>query len=112
MLGAPVAGNVGRALCELDGRIEPGELVVCEVSSFQLEDIHEFRPHVAVLLNLEPDHLDRHGSIEAYRAAKLRIFENQDEAATPRSSRSASTTFPAARSGSSSSRATRYPPSR
>ena len=77
MLGAPVAGNVGRALCDLDGRIEPGEVVVCEVSSFQLEDIHEFRPHVAVLLNLEPDHLDRHGSIDAYRAAKLRIFENQ-----------------------------------
>jgi len=79
MLGAPVAGNVGRALCELDGRIEPGEVVVCEVSSFQLEDIHAFRPHVAVLLNLEPDHLDRHGSIDAYRAAKLRIFENQGE---------------------------------
>jgi UDP-N-acetylmuramoylalanine--D-glutamate ligase len=79
MLGAPVAGNVGRALCDLDGRIEPGEVVVCEVSSFQLEDIHEFRPQVAVLLNLEPDHLDRHGSIDAYRAAKLRIFENQDE---------------------------------
>jgi UDP-N-acetylmuramoylalanine--D-glutamate ligase len=78
MLGAPVAGNVGRALCDLDGRIEPGEVVVCEVSSFQLEDIHEFRPHVAVLLNLEPDHLDRHGSLDAYRAAKLRIFENQD----------------------------------
>jgi UDP-N-acetylmuramoylalanine--D-glutamate ligase len=79
MLDAPVAGNVGRALCELDGRVEPGEVVVCEVSSFQLEDIHEFRPHVAVLLNLEPDHLDRHGSIDAYRAAKLRIFENQGE---------------------------------
>jgi UDP-N-acetylmuramoylalanine--D-glutamate ligase len=79
MLGAPVAGNVGRALCDLDGRIEPGEVVVCEVSSFQLEDIHEFRPHVAALLNLEPDHLDRHGSIDAYRAAKLRIFENQGE---------------------------------
>jgi UDP-N-acetylmuramoylalanine--D-glutamate ligase len=79
MLGAPVAGNVGRALCDLDGRIEPGEVVVCEVSSFQLEDVHEFKPHFAVLLNLEPDHLDRHGSMDAYRAAKLRIFENQDE---------------------------------
>ena len=77
MLGAPVAGNVGRALCELDGVVEPDEIVVCEVSSFQLEDIHEFRPRVAVLLNLEPDHLDRHGSLDAYRAAKLRIFENQ-----------------------------------
>jgi UDP-N-acetylmuramoylalanine--D-glutamate ligase len=82
MLGAPVAGNVGRALCDLDGRIEPGEVVVCEVSSFQLEDIHRFKPHVAVLLNLEPDHLDRHGSMDAYRTAKLRIFENQGEGDT------------------------------
>jgi UDP-N-acetylmuramoylalanine--D-glutamate ligase len=79
MLGAPVAGNVGRALCELDGQVEPGQVVVCEVSSFQLEDIHEFEPHVAVLLNLEPDHLDRHGTFEAYADAKLRIFENQSE---------------------------------
>ena len=78
MLGAPVAGNVGRALTELDGSVDPGEIVVCEVSSFQLEDIHAFKPHVAVLLNLEPDHLDRHGSFEAYAGAKLRIFENQD----------------------------------
>jgi UDP-N-acetylmuramoylalanine--D-glutamate ligase len=79
VLGAPVAGNVGRALTELDGEVEPEQLVVCELSSFQLEDIHEFRPRIAVLLNLEPDHLDRHGSFEAYRAAKLRIFENQRE---------------------------------
>jgi UDP-N-acetylmuramoylalanine--D-glutamate ligase len=78
MLGAPVAGNVGRALCELDGRLGEGGRVVCEVSSFQLEDVHEFRAKVAVLLNLEPDHLDRHGTLEAYRAAKLRVFENQD----------------------------------
>jgi UDP-N-acetylmuramoylalanine--D-glutamate ligase len=87
MLGAPVAGNVGRALTELDGQVEPGAWVVCEVSSFQLEDVHEFRPRVAVLLNLEPDHLDRHGSFEAYRDAKLRLFENQaagDTAVLPR----------------------------
>jgi UDP-N-acetylmuramoylalanine--D-glutamate ligase len=87
MLGVPVAGNVGRALCELDGKVEPGEVVVCEVSSFQLEDIHEFEPRVAVLLNLEPDHVDRHGSFEAYADAKLRIFENQesgDDAIVPR----------------------------
>ena len=82
MLGAPVAGNVGRALTDLDGQVEPEQVVVCEVSSFQLEDVHEFRPRVAVLLNLEPDHLDRHGSLEAYRDAKLRIFENQDEGDT------------------------------
>jgi UDP-N-acetylmuramoylalanine--D-glutamate ligase len=82
MLGAPVAGNVGRALSELDGAVEPGQLVVVELSSFQLEDVHEFRPRIAVLLNLEPDHLDRHGSFEAYRRAKLRIFENQTGADT------------------------------
>ena len=87
LLGAPVAGNVGRALSELDGEVEPDQLVVCELSSFQLEDIHAFRPRIAVLLNLEPDHLDRHGSFEAYRSAKLRIFENQtpeDAAVVPR----------------------------
>jgi len=82
MLGAPVAGNVGRALSELDGTVEPEQVVVVELSSFQLEDMHEFRPRIAVLLNLEPDHLDRHGSFEAYRRAKLRIFENQTEADT------------------------------
>ena len=82
MLGAPVAGNVGRALCDLDGDVEPEQIVVCEVSSFQLEDVHELRPRVAVLLNVEPDHLDRHGTLEAYRDAKLRIFENQGEGDT------------------------------
>jgi UDP-N-acetylmuramoylalanine--D-glutamate ligase len=82
ILDAPVAGNVGHALTELDGQVPPEQPVVCELSSFQLEDIHEFRAHIAVLLNLEPDHLDRHGSFEAYRAAKLRIFENQTPADT------------------------------
>jgi len=87
MLGAPVAGNVGVALSELDGAIEPGSWVVVEASSFQLEDVDTFRPRVAVLLNLEPDHLDRHPSFEAYAAAKLRVFENQelgDVAVVPR----------------------------
>jgi UDP-N-acetylmuramoylalanine--D-glutamate ligase len=87
ILQAPVAGNVGRALTELDGQVGEDDWVVCELSSFQLEDIHELRPRVAVLLNLEPDHLDRHGSFDAYRDAKLRIFENQaagDTAVVPR----------------------------
>ena len=87
MLGARVAGNVGRALSELDGEVADGELVVAELSSFQLEDVHELRCAAAILLNLEPDHLDRHGSFEAYRDAKLRIFENQrpeDVAVVPR----------------------------
>jgi UDP-N-acetylmuramoylalanine--D-glutamate ligase len=70
-----VAGNVGRPLTALDGALEPGAWVVCELSSFQLEDVHELACEVAVLINLEPDHLDRHGTFDAYRDAKLRIFE-------------------------------------
>jgi UDP-N-acetylmuramoylalanine--D-glutamate ligase len=84
MLKVPVAGNVGRALTDLDGEIEPGDLVVCELSSFQLEDVHELACEIAVLLNLEPDHLDRHGSFEAYRAAKLRIFERAETKIVPK----------------------------
>jgi UDP-N-acetylmuramoylalanine--D-glutamate ligase len=84
MTGAPVAGNVGRALTELDGQVEPGAWVVCELSSFQLEDVHELACEIAVLLNLEPDHLDRHGSFEAYRDAKLRIFERAKTKIVPR----------------------------
>ena len=75
-----VAGNVGRPVTSFDGALAPEAWVVCELSSFQLEDIHRFKPRLAVLLNLEPDHLDRHGTYEAYRAAKLRIFENQTQA--------------------------------
>jgi UDP-N-acetylmuramoylalanine--D-glutamate ligase len=77
-----VAGNVGRPLTGFDGVIDPDAWIVCELSSFQLEDVHRFRPRVAVLLNLEPDHLDRHGTYDAYRDAKLRVFENQTEADT------------------------------
>jgi UDP-N-acetylmuramoylalanine--D-glutamate ligase len=72
-----VAGNVGRPLTGLDGALAEEAWVVCELSSFQLEDVEAFRPRVAVLLNLTPDHLDRHASLDDYRAAKLRIFENQ-----------------------------------
>jgi UDP-N-acetylmuramoylalanine--D-glutamate ligase len=77
IMRAPVAGNVGRALSDLDGTVDAESWIVCEVSSFQLEDVHAFRARVAVLLNLEPDHLDRHGTFAAYRAAKLRVFETQ-----------------------------------
>ena len=66
-----VAGNVGTPLTS----VRAADWVVCELSSFQLEDVHELACDVAVLLNLEPDHLDRHGSFDGYRAAKLRIFE-------------------------------------
>ena len=75
-----VAGNVGRPLTSLDHALDKEAWIVCELSSFQLEDVHRLRPRVAVLLNLEPDHLDRHGSYDSYRDAKLRIFENQTEA--------------------------------
>jgi len=76
-LPCEVAGNVGRALSELPGRIAPGAWIACELSSFQLEDIDRLRCRVAVLLNLTPDHLDRHGGMDGYVRAKLRIFENQ-----------------------------------
>jgi UDP-N-acetylmuramoylalanine--D-glutamate ligase len=72
-----VAGNVGRALSELPGRADPGAWVVCELSSFQLEDIDRFRCRVAVILNITPDHLDRHGGMQEYARCKLRILENQ-----------------------------------
>ena len=78
-----VAGNVGTPLASLAGAIDPDATVVCECSSFQLEDSSEFSPECAVFINLAPDHLDRHGTLEAYLDAKLRIFANQgnDDAA-------------------------------
>ncbi len=77
--GAPVAvaGNVGTALSTLVGEIDPAATIVAECSSFQLEDTVAFAPEAALLLNLSPDHLDRHGSFANYRAAKLKIFANQ-----------------------------------
>jgi UDP-N-acetylmuramoylalanine--D-glutamate ligase len=75
-----VAGNVGTPLTS----VRSADWVVCELSSFQLEDVHSFACDVAVLLNLEPDHLDRHGTFESYRDAKLRIFERARVAVVPR----------------------------
>ena len=72
-----VAGNVGTPLASLAGSLDPAATVVCECSSFQLEDSVAFAPEVAVLLNVTPDHLDRHGTLAAYAEAKLRIFANQ-----------------------------------
>jgi len=64
-----VAGNVGRPLSGLDGVLGEDAWVVCELSSFQLEDIDTFRPRIAVLLNLAPDHLDRYETLDDYGAA-------------------------------------------
>jgi UDP-N-acetylmuramoylalanine--D-glutamate ligase len=72
-----VAGNVGTPLASLAGEVDPAATVVCEASSFQLEDSVAFAPEGAVFLNLAPDHLDRHRDLESYLAAKLRIFANQ-----------------------------------
>jgi UDP-N-acetylmuramoylalanine--D-glutamate ligase len=72
-----VAGNVGRPLSSLVGEMDADATVICEASSFQLEDSVAFAPECAVFLNLAPDHLDRHRDLEAYLAAKLRIFANQ-----------------------------------
>lgn len=79
--GLPVelAGNVGTPLCDLVGKVDPEATIVCEVSSFQLEDSPEFTPECAILLNLKPDHLDRHKTFENYRDAKLSLFTNQQQ---------------------------------
>jgi UDP-N-acetylmuramoylalanine--D-glutamate ligase len=82
-----VAGNVGRPLTSLVGAVSGEAWIVCELSSFQLEDIETFNPKIGVLLNLEPDHLDRHGTFDAYSETKLRLFERQssdDVAVVPR----------------------------
>jgi UDP-N-acetylmuramoylalanine--D-glutamate ligase len=76
-LAVAVAGNVGTALSSLVDSLPAEATVVCEVSSFQLEDAVELAPEGAVLLNLAPDHLDRHGTFEAYTRAKLRVFAHQ-----------------------------------
>ena len=72
-----VAGNIGRPLTSLVDEAAADAWIVCELSSFQLEDVETLRPRIAVLLNLEPDHIDRHDTFETYRDAKLRIFEQQ-----------------------------------
>ncbi len=74
-----VGGNIGTPLLSLVERSSDTDVTVAEVSSFQLETIEGFRPEIGVLLNLTPDHLDRHNTFEEYAAAKMRMFENQIE---------------------------------
>jgi UDP-N-acetylmuramoylalanine--D-glutamate ligase len=78
-LPVAVAGNVGTAVTSLVGSLDPRAMIVCEASSFQLEDTLCFAPEAAVLLNFSPDHLDRHATLDAYLAAKLEIFARQEE---------------------------------
>jgi UDP-N-acetylmuramoylalanine--D-glutamate ligase len=77
LLPVALAGNVGTPLSALVGEVDPAATIVCEVSSFQAEDSEALAPDTALLLNLAEDHLDRHGTFEAYREAKLRLFANQ-----------------------------------
>ena len=79
--GFPVAvgGNIGTPAISLVDQTTPKSFVVLEVSSFQLETIQTFRPFMSAILNITPDHLDRHRTLEAYVDAKARIFENQRE---------------------------------
>jgi UDP-N-acetylmuramoylalanine--D-glutamate ligase len=72
-----VGGNIGTPVISLAEKSTPETLVVLEISSFQLESIEQFRPWIAAILNITPDHLDRHHTFQAYVDAKARIFENQ-----------------------------------
>jgi len=73
-------GNIGKPLSEVAREKKPFDVLTVEVSSFQLETIHSFHPGISLWLNFAPDHLDRYRSVADYRAAKLRIFENQTAA--------------------------------
>jgi len=73
--GVVVAGNIGAPLVDVDDR--ELDYIVAEISSYQLETIKDFKPHVSVILNIQPDHLERHGSMEEYIKQKSRIFMNQ-----------------------------------
>jgi UDP-N-acetylmuramoylalanine--D-glutamate ligase len=75
-----VGGNIGNPLIEIAEKDSTWDIIVVEVSSFQLDTIETFRPHVAVLLNITPDHLDRYTDFEAYGRSKGRLFENQGPA--------------------------------
>ena len=74
-----VAGNIGVPFSLVVEEVSPDGIIVLELSSFQLEKVEEFRPKIASILNITPDHLDRYSNFKSYKDAKLRIFENQVE---------------------------------
>ena len=74
-----IGGNIGYPLSSIALESQPDDIVIIEVSSFQLETIQSFHPHCAALLNITEDHLNRHGTMDAYTALKKRIFENQNK---------------------------------
>jgi UDP-N-acetylmuramoylalanine--D-glutamate ligase len=74
-----VGGNIGTPFSSIVEKISPDGIIVLELSSFQLERIEEFKPYIASVLNITPDHLDRHPDMKSYMEAKLRILENQTE---------------------------------
>ncbi|RJX29030.1 MAG: UDP-N-acetylmuramoyl-L-alanine--D-glutamate ligase [Dethiobacter sp.] len=76
--GVYVAGNIGFPLCEAVMEASKGDIIIAESSSFQLEDIRNFRVHIAAVLNITPDHLDYHESMENYVDAKRKILLNQN----------------------------------
>ncbi len=78
-LRVSTGGNLGTPVTRFVDENEPSDYIVAEVSSFQLESTEVFRPAIAAMLNLSPDHLDRHAGIEDYVGAKLRIFSRMDE---------------------------------
>ena len=76
---AIACGNIGKPISDLVGNIDEEQILVIEASSFQLDRIEKFRPNIAIILNISPDHLYYHGSIEEYKKAKFKIFSNQNE---------------------------------
>ncbi len=72
-----VGGNIGKPLIDYVQKRQKARFVIAEISSFQLETIERFQPHVAILLNITEDHLDRYATFQEYAAAKWRLFENQ-----------------------------------
>ena len=74
---AIVAGNIGTALSEKVESLSKSDIIVAEISSFQLETIHKFRPFISLVLNITPDHLDRYKNMTSYIHAKSLIFKNQ-----------------------------------